>query len=81
MDIDSIPKQIWQDTVKGKIDSNFDFLALKILLSRLKLTVKQDSAPSVLENSVNELKNFFKKTIHIPQSRQDLQKILTKGGV
>ena len=81
MDIEKIPVHIWGDVISGKIECEFEFLALKILLMRLKLAVKNDPSPSSLKKSVDELKNLFIKTQKIPVSKNDLQKIFAKGGI
>ncbi len=81
MNIDTVSEKILRDIVTGEIEFKFDFLALKILLSRLLLNVKHDASPDSVKKAVNELKEFFKKTQNIPLSQQDLQKILNKGGI
>jgi hypothetical protein len=81
MEIEKVPKQIWLDTITGKINCQYDFLALKILLERLKLNAKLDSSPRAYDKYAGELKDFFIKSIKIPSAQKDLQKIMSKGGI
>ena len=81
MEIDQIPDNIWKDIIHGKINCEYEFLALKILLTRLLVSTKEDSSPQAYQKYVDELRNFFLKTQKIPVSQRDLQKILNEGGI
>jgi hypothetical protein len=81
MEIEKVPKQFWIDTITGKISCEYDSLALKVLLERLKLNTKLDSSPKAYEKSANELRDFFIKSAKIPSAQKDLQKIMSKGGI
>ena len=75
MDIPTLSNPIWKDIVKNKVNFNFEFLAVKILLARLKLTVKYDPSPETIENCAAELRNLFVKTGRLPSVKKDLKKI------
>ncbi|MBN2039413.1 MAG: hypothetical protein JW864_05190 [Spirochaetes bacterium] len=81
MDIEKIPYQIWHNLISNKISDDFEFLALKILLTRLTILAKQNSSPQEERKYADEIKNFFIKTQKIPASQRDLQKILKQGGI
>ena len=80
MEVEKVPKQIWIDVITGKITAEFEFLAVKILLGRLRIDYRVDSSPEAVEKSVEELQGLFVKSRHIPSSQRDLQKILNSGG-
>lgn len=75
MNIEQVPINIWTDVISGKINPDYQFLALKILLARLKLKTMQDPSPVVMQESIDEIKKFFIKCIKIPSCRADFEKI------
>jgi hypothetical protein len=81
MEIEKVPKQVWIDTISGKIAADFESLALKVLLERLKLSTKFDSSSKAFEKCAGELMEFFIKTRNMQSVQRDLQKILGKGGI
>ena len=81
MDISKIPDRIWEDLVSGKIDCQFDFLAVGILLARLRLLAGRDKSPEVMKKAVAELKDLFVRTANMAVSQKDLGKIIAKGGI
>jgi hypothetical protein len=80
MNIPDASNQIWKDIILMKREYDFEFLALKILLSRLKTVAKLHNDSDTIQKCANELFDFFVKTEHIPKSQKDLQKIMSKGG-
>jgi hypothetical protein len=66
--------------VSKEIQYNFDFLALQILLSRLRLTVRQHPDPETISRCAAELRDLFIKTIHLPKVQKDLEKLKQQGG-
>lgn len=78
MDPSKIFEKTWSDLISADINLDFEFLALKILLSRLRLKIKLDSSPENLRDSVEELKNLFIRFQNLPVAQRDLQKILEK---
>lgn len=81
MDIEKIPNQVWIDTINGKIKLDYECLALKILLGRLRIDVKNNSSVEVIQKYTEELKNFFIRTQKLPSSQKDLQKIINMRGI
>ncbi len=76
MEIQEIKSEVWNGVVSGNTNYSFEFLALKILLSRLRLEVKANPLPSTVWRSAAELKEFFIKQHNLPVAQRDLQKIL-----
>jgi hypothetical protein len=81
MESEKVPREIWIDTVSGKINCEYEFLALKILLSRLKLDMKRDSSPEAFQKYADDLKSLFIRSQRIPSAQNDLKKIIRKGGM
>ncbi len=81
MEIEKIPKQIWIDIITEKINCDYESLALKILLGRLKIDIKHNSSAEAFQRYADELKSFFIRTQKMPSSQKDLQEIISKGGI
>lgn len=79
MEIPNISNDVLAAVVQGKINCEFDFLALKILLLRLRLKVSQDPSPTTLQACIAELKALFVKFAKIPVLHNDLAKIQQMG--
>lgn len=75
MEISKIPESVWMDLLIGQYNKEFEFLAFKILLARLRLAISRDSNPLVLQKSKEELKTLFLKFGHLPVAQKDLAKI------
>ena len=75
----SLPAQTdprWKNVIQLDRDYNFQFLATKILLGRLRLKYKQNQTPQTLENAATELYQFFSKNMNLPKAVNDLGEIL-----
>lgn len=70
--------QKWQALILGIENVNFDFFPAKLLLARLKLQVKRDPNPEVIDQSVSEIRELFVKNQHIPKAKKDLDKIFKR---
>lgn len=81
MDLSKIPEQTWEDLILEPINFNFEFLALKILLSRLRLKAQNNASPEIIQQSGAEIKNFFVRFHNLPAAQRDLIKILENRGV
>lgn len=81
MDVPSIENRLWSDVVSGKLACELNFLALKILLGRLNLIVRQDPAPSNVQKCAKELREFFLKNAGMPSAQRDLETLLKTRGV
>jgi hypothetical protein len=64
---------VWEEIIKGNTTYEFEFLAGKILLSRLQLKYRID--PGSLSQSIDEAKALFEKFDKLPSAKTDLQKI------
>ena len=74
-----ISNKIWNDIVSGNIDCEFEFLALKFLLARLKLKVRYNPTEVTIQACADELKGTFAKYRHIPIASHDLEKLKKIG--
>lgn len=79
MTYDNISEQTWQDLLLGRLDCNFEFLALKILLTRLRFKLQQDNSPASLRQCVAEVKGLFEKMGNLPKAQEDLKKLSEAG--
>ena len=78
--IDKIPNDVLVHVIRHSNDYTWDFLAMKIILTRLNLKIimhEDHGCESVLPECCNELKNLLKKSINVPNSRTDLNQILS----
>jgi hypothetical protein len=66
----------WRKVLLSDYNYQFKFLAIQILLSRLKQKIKADSSPVQMASCINEIKSFFIKYESLPPVREDLQRIL-----
>ena len=76
--IDSIPNEVLVQVINNSNEYSWNFFALKINLTRLKLKLsmyKDDSA--VIAECCSELKKLLKKSANVPNSQTDLKQILS----
>jgi len=81
MDIPAPNNPIWTVAVTKDIHYNFEFLALQILLSRLRLAVKQKPDQDTVNKCAVELRELFVKAIQLPKAQKDLMKLMQQEGV
>lgn len=81
MDIHAVSKSVWRDLVFGRIECSFEFLAFKIMLTRLQARVAMNPSPDVVDNCINDLIEFFEKYQKSPRIQDDFRKIIRAGGV
>jgi len=74
----SIPNDKVKDLLSGKKSTEFNFLAFKILLSRLRLNAANDPGLLNLMAYKAEIVNLFEKNMNIPNAQKDLNIILGK---
>ena len=74
--VENIPEKVLADIVLNKISVNFNFLALKIMLTRLQQKVKTHPDPATVNECVAEFKNFLIKFAHLPKTQEDIAKIM-----
>ena len=76
--IDNIPNDVLTHVIRHPNVFTWNFFALKIILTRLNLKLAMyDDDKSVFPECCDELRNLLKKSINVPNSQADLQKILS----
>ena len=76
--IDKIPDELLIHVIRNSKDFSWNFLAMKIILTRLKLQISMyEGNRDILSQCCAELRNLLKKSINIPNSRDDLKQILS----
>jgi hypothetical protein len=78
--MESIPEKVLSELVMGRVKVDLDFLALKIMLSRLQQRVRIAPDSNTLQPCVEELQNFLAKFGYLPSVQKDVEKILRSGG-
>ena len=76
MNIPEARDPVWADVMSGKKEIAFSFLAIKILLSRLKSSVQLDSSSDNIEKCAGELRQLLIKNSHLPKVQSDIEKIV-----
>ncbi|HYH02006.1 MAG TPA: hypothetical protein VEC37_02815 [Bacillota bacterium] len=76
MKIQEIDDSIWRDVLLSNKDYNLNFLAVQILLSRLKSKVQTNSSPEKIAEYVNEMKFFFSRYENLPPVQADLKQLI-----
>jgi len=78
--IDKIPDDVLIHVIRRSNDFSWNFLAMKIILTRLNLKIimyDNTCEQSVLPECCSELRNLLKKSVNVPNSRTDLNQILS----
>ena len=76
--IDRIPNEVLVHVIRNSKDFSWNFLAMKIILTRLNLQIiMHEGSKDILLQCCEELRNLLKKSINIPNSRDDLKQILS----
>ena len=76
--IDSIPDKVLIHVIRHSNDFSWNFLAIKIMLTRLNLKLMMfKNAEPVLQDCCTELRKLLKNSVNIPNSQADLKKILS----
>lgn len=76
MEIESISDNKWKKLLTEDIQYKFKSLALRILLSRLKINIRLSETSKkneAIENCIFELKKFFNKLSRLPSIQEDLK--------
>ncbi len=78
MDIDKIPDETWIYIIRHPNEFTWNFLAIKIMLTRLNLKmVMTQSNDAVLQQCCEELRDLMKRSINIPNAKKDLEQIIS----
>jgi len=76
--IDYIPNDVLLHVIRHSNDFSWNFLAIKIMLTRLNLKmVIYQNKEEVLCECCNELRSLLKNSVNIPNSQADLKQILS----
>ncbi len=75
MNIPDESSKIWEDLLVKENQTEFEFLAFKLLLSRMKLKIRFNNDAQTIRDSVRELREMFVNHIGIPKVQADLRKI------
>lgn len=81
MQLPSARNPIWKDLIRRDNQYQFDFLATKIILSRLNLRCRLNNSPEELDRCVNELRAFFEKNLYLPKVQNDLKRVFGEGAI
>ena len=76
--IDKIPDDVLLHVIRNSNDFSWNFLAIKIMLTRLNLKMLMyQNKDEILRECCNELRNLLKNSVNIPNSQADLKQILS----
>ncbi len=75
MGISEISDDVWTDVLLGKVNFEFECLAVKILLARLRIRLNTDTSPAAVQQCTAELKALFIKLEYLPSVKNDLGKM------
>jgi hypothetical protein len=77
MNVPEESNKIWEDLLLKDTQPDFEFLALKLLLNRLRLSLKTNPDKQSIQDSARELRDMFVNHGAMPKVQADLQKILS----
>lgn len=64
---------VWKNIILGKVNINLNFLAGKILLSRLKMVIAREGEKAeTVETCVTQIRELYLKRGHLPDAQKDL---------
>lgn len=75
MQIPSKFSPAWRDVITGQVEHEFEFLAVRILLGRLRMFGGYEESPEAMEKCVDELRELFERSSKVPSAQRDLVKI------
>ena len=76
--IDLIPNDVLIHVIQNSKEYSWNFLAMKIILTRLNLKITLHSGKkAVMPECCDELKNLLKKSANVPNAQADLKQILS----
>jgi hypothetical protein len=79
MELPDLKSAVWKNVVTGKIPLNSNFLAAKMLISRVQTDVKNDPSPKNIDKAIGELYELFNKYKDLPTLSDDIQKLNSAG--
>jgi hypothetical protein len=75
-DIRDIPDDVLLRIISEGGEINWNFLALKVMILRLKLKLSMMDNETVRQQCCNDLRELFRKSSLIPNAKKDLQMIV-----
>ena len=79
-DIQNISDNTLFRIINEDIDVNWNFFALKVMITRLKLKLTMTNNEQVLQQCFTDMRELFRKSANIPNARKDLQIIVEQFG-
>lgn len=70
---------IWRDLVTGKKSYQFQFLAAKLLLSRIQIQLRNRHSETLVQHSMQELHDLLQKNKNVPSARKDIENLFGKA--
>lgn len=71
-----IKNPVWKNLVLNKIDLNLNFLAAKILLSRMQLNIKYTNSTVDIDKAATEIFELYFKSKDFPSAKKDISLLL-----
>ena len=78
MELTDLSHPVWKDLVLNKVQANLNFLAANILLSRLKISLRNGASAADVENARREIFNLYYKSKDYPSARKDIQLLMSR---
>lgn len=63
----------WNSILQSRDTPNLQFLAAKLMLTKLRLAYSRDSSPANAKKLTSELKGVFEKHAQLPQVAADIK--------
>ena len=81
MELPSERDPVWVKIVKGELELSFNFLAARILLSRVKIQMMNSDDPSIPSNGAKDLYELYRRHSRIPVVKQDIDRIYRSNNI
>ena len=79
--MENIPDNVLVRIIYESDNINFNFFALKVMISRLKLKLSLDHNENTKQECINDLRDLFHKSKNIPNAKKDIQLLIEKYGI
>ena len=79
MSVPPASDKVWMDIVTGRTQYDFDFLAAKMVVGRLRTVIQQDPSTGTVQRCAEELRDVFAKNVNLSKVQKDLEKIFGQG--
>lgn len=66
---------LWSDIVTGRRKVAFEFLAARMLVTRLQMNAVRDKSPQTLSQLAGQLRELFAANSNLPAAKKDLGKL------